>query len=100
MPKNFLCEDSAPSAFLHEKNYSAEYRSKGVFLLSHRNTQRYTEIYYAPRLLYSVDKKSAGCPQHLTIRKADKHGDLAQFGEVLTFFSTKHFLRMLCCSLS
>lgn len=40
MPKNFLCEDSAPSAFLHEKNYSAEYRSRGVFLLSHRNTQK------------------------------------------------------------
>ena len=38
--------------------------------------------------------------KHLTIRKADKQGDLAQFGEVLAFFSTKHFLRMLCFSQS
>ena len=38
--------------------------------------------------------------KHLTIRKPDKQGDLVQFGEVLAFFSTKHFLRMLCFSLS
>ena len=40
MPKKFLCEDSAPSAFLRKKNYSAEYRSRGVFRLSHRDTQK------------------------------------------------------------